>query len=100
MSLFRDAFYLGLGAMSITRERAEKFYDEMMEKGEISKDEAKKFIDEAMKRGEEERKEIQAFMRREMDEMRKDMVIVRRSEFEALEARVKALEEKLQEPQD
>lgn len=97
MSIFKDAFYLGLGAMSMTKEKAEKFYEEMMEKGEMNREEVKKFVEEAMKRGEEERKEMRNLVRDEMNDMRKDFSFVKKSEVEALEARIKELEEKLQQ---
>lgn len=96
MSMFKNAFHLGLGAMSLTREKAEKFYEEMLEKGEMSKDEAKQFIEDAIKRGEEERKEIRSMVRDEITDMRKDFSFARKSELEALEARVKELEAKLE----
>ena len=50
----------------------------------------------AIKKGEEERKEMSKFVREEMEEFRKDWSVVSRTEFEALEARVKELEQKLQ----
>jgi len=95
MSIFKEAFYLGLGAMSLTRERAEKFYDEMIERGETSKEDAKQFIEDAIKKGEEERKEMRNMVRDEINDVRKDFAFVRKSEVEALEARIKELEEKL-----
>jgi len=95
MSIFKEAFYLGLGAMSLTRERAEKFYDEMIAKGETSKEEAKQFIEDAIKKGEEERKEMRCMVRDEINDMRKDFTFVKKSDVEALEARIKELEEKL-----
>ena len=95
MSIFKEAFYLGLGAMSMTREEAEKLYDEMIAKGETSREEAKQFIEDAIKKGEEERKEMRNMVRDEINEMRNDFSFVRKSEFDALEARVKELEVKL-----
>ncbi|MGE5390044.1 MAG: phasin family protein [Deltaproteobacteria bacterium] len=95
MSIFKEAFYLGLGAMSLTRERAEKFYDEMIAKGETSREEAKQFIEDAIKKGEEERKEMRNMVRDEFNEMRNEFSFVRKSDYDALEARVKELEEKL-----
>ena len=48
--MMRKAIYFGLGVISLSREKAEKIYHEMVEKGEMSKDEARKFIDDAVKR--------------------------------------------------
>ena len=94
MRMMRRALYFGLGAMSITRDHAEKFFAEMVEKGEISRDEAKGFVDEAIKRGEVERGELRNTIRQEFDEMKKAFSYVSKSEFEALEKRIRDLEEK------
>ena len=94
--MMKKAFYLGLGVMSMTREKAERFYNEMIEKGHMSGEEAREFVDEAIKKGVEERKEMSKFIREEMDEFKKDWSMVSRAEFEALEARIKELEQKLQ----
>lgn len=93
--MMRKAFLLGLGAMSITREKAERYYNEMIEKGNMSKEEARQFVEEAIKKGEEERQELKSFIKEEVGDFKKDFTVVSRSEFEALEARVKELEQKL-----
>ena len=54
--MMKKAFYLGLGVMSMTRERSERFYNEMVEKGQMSGEEARDFVDEAIKKGEEREK--------------------------------------------
>ena len=33
--MMKKAFYLGLGVMSMTREKAERYYNEMIEKGDL-----------------------------------------------------------------
>ncbi|MGI5921381.1 MAG: phasin family protein [Syntrophomonadaceae bacterium] len=95
MSLFRKAFYLGLGAISLTREKAEKTINEMTEKGEMSREEARKFVDEMIIKGEEQKNEVRRIINDEIDKWRKEFGVVRRSEYEALEARVKQLEDKM-----
>jgi polyhydroxyalkanoate synthesis regulator phasin len=95
MSLMKNAFYLGLGAITLTKEKAEKTINEITEKGEMSTDEAKQFVDEIIQKGEEQKKEIRHIIGEEIDEWRKDFGVVTRAEYEALEARIKKLEEKL-----
>lgn len=94
--MMKKAFYLGLGVMSMTRDRAERFYNEMIEKGQMSKEEARQFVDEAIKKGEEEKKELRNFIREEIESFKQDIPVVTRAEVEALEARIKELEEKIQ----
>ncbi|MGI5912250.1 MAG: phasin family protein [Syntrophomonadaceae bacterium] len=92
----RKAFLFGLGAMSMTRETAERYINEIIEKGQMSTEEARQFVEDAIKKGEDERKEIQKLIREEIGDFKKDFFLVTRAEFEALEARIKELEQKLQ----
>lgn len=96
MSMMKKAVYFGIGALCLTREKAEKFFTDMEAKGEITKDEAQQFVDDVMKRGEEGQKELRKMIRQEVDEIKKEMPLVTKTDFEALEARLKAIEEKLQ----
>ncbi|SHG60688.1 Polyhydroxyalkanoate synthesis regulator phasin [Thermosyntropha lipolytica DSM 11003] len=95
-SLLKKAFYFGLGAMSITREKAEKLINELVERGEMSKEEAKQFIDEALKKGEEEKEALRRMIREEFFNLKNDVAVATKAELEALEARIKALEDRLQ----
>lgn len=95
-SIIKKAMYFGIGAMSITREKAEKFINEMVEKGEMTKEEAKQFIDEAIKKGEEEKDEVRNIIREEFLNLKNDLAVVTKAELEALEARIREIESKLQ----
>ncbi len=97
MNMMRKMMYFGLGAMSMTREKAEKVFSEMVEKGEITSEEARQYVDDAIKKGEEERKEMRKVISEEFDEVRKNFSLVTRSELEAMEQRIKDLEQKLQQ---
>ncbi|MEN6328495.1 MAG: hypothetical protein ABFD18_20080 [Syntrophomonas sp.] len=97
MNMMKKMMYFGLGAMSMTREKAEKVFSEMVEKGEISSEEARQYVDDAIKKGEEERKEMRKVISEEFDEVKKNFSLVTRSELEVLEQRIKDLEQKLQQ---
>lgn len=91
--LLKKAFYLGLGTLSFTKEKAEKFMNEMAEKGEITSEESNKFIDDLIKRGEEAREEIKDFVQHEVKCKHKEMVT--REEYDAVLQRLKDLEDRL-----
>lgn len=95
MSLIKKTFYLGLGALSITKEKAERFIGELEEKGEMSKEEGKEFLDEVMQKGEEQKKEIRSMISESLADFKNDFGVVNRAEFNALEERIKKMEEKL-----
>jgi polyhydroxyalkanoate synthesis regulator phasin len=89
------AMRLGLGAIILTKEKAESFIDEMVERGEISKDEAKQTLDEVMTKGEEYRAEVRAMAQEEIDSWKSRFGAVSRSEYDNLAARITELENKL-----
>jgi len=94
MGMLKKALLLGLGAMSLTREKAEQFYNEVIEKGQMNKEEARQLVDEILKKGEEEKKEIRSYIQEEFNKFKNEFSPVTRAEFEALEARVRELEQK------
>lgn len=65
--LFDKAFNLGLGFYLYSRERIEKFVDEMVDKGEIAKKDARQFASDLVKRGEEQRGQLNSLIRQEAD---------------------------------
>ena len=93
--MMKKMLYFGLGALSMTREKAEKIFSELEEKGEVSKEEAKRFAEEAIKRGEEDKAAVKEMIGKEWRNMKDELPFVKRSEFEALQARVAELETKL-----
>jgi polyhydroxyalkanoate synthesis regulator phasin len=95
--MMKKMIYFGLGALTLTRERAEKVFSEMVEKGEMNRDEAKQWVEDVIKRGEEEKTEFRAAIRKEMEEIRSDFPLVTKADLEAIEARLAAIESKLQQ---
>lgn len=95
MNIFERFINLGLGTFSMTKEKAEKFIDELVERGELNREEAKKTVEELIKKGEEQRDHLRTMMREEMDKWKRDSGSASREEIERLEARIKELEDKL-----
>jgi len=96
-AMMKKMIYFGLGALTLTREKAEKVFSEMVEKGEMNRDEAKQWVEDVIKRGEEEKTELRAAIRKEIDEIRSDFPLVTKADLEAIEARLAAIESKLQQ---
>ncbi len=51
----KDAINLGLGALALTKEKAEEIAKELVKKGKLLESESKALAEELMKRGQEER---------------------------------------------
>lgn len=95
LDFFRRTMLVGLGALSFTKEKAEQLVEELVNRGDIGRDEAKNLLEELKARGEEQAQAVAGIVRREMDRLKGEIGLVNRGELEALEARVKELEERV-----
>ena len=90
--MIEKALYFGLGVISVTREKAEKIVEELVERGEVTKEEAKKTVDELISKGEEEKSNVRSMIRDEVENIKGKWALVNRTEFEELKKRVELLE--------
>ena len=58
--LFKKAFYLGVGAVSVTAEKIESLVDELVQRGAANQSERGKLIDEFMEKAREQEKILSA----------------------------------------
>jgi len=95
LDLMKKGFLAGVGALTMTKERAEELVEEMVKRGEITRSEAAQTIQELMDKGKEQQETIKKSVREEIDKARNDFGFVTKKDYEQLENRVKELEEKL-----
>jgi len=95
MSIFHKFINLGLGAICLTKEKAEYFIDEMVERGEINREDAKQTLDDIIKKGEEQKQEVRSLIQEEIDNWRSKVGVVSKAEYDKLLERVQELESKL-----
>ncbi len=91
-NLLKKSILIGMGAISITREKAEKLAREFEEKGEVTSDEARQFADELVQKGEQERSNLKEAVKREVDNLIRTAGLVTKQEFDQLDIRVRQLE--------
>lgn len=92
--LFKQVFTLGLGAAVITKEQIEKVVDSLVKKGEISANESKDLINQWVEKGEQAKQEMEDVVKTRVNQALSSMDIVTKEEFQELERRVQALENK------
>ena len=95
MSIIDRAINIGLGAIFLTKEKAELFYDELVERGEMNREEAKQAMDDMMQKGEEQREEIRRMVKEEIDSWKNKLGFVTKADLDKLSDRIKELESKL-----
>lgn len=89
----KKSLLFGVGAVTITKEKAEKVVNELVEKGQVSKGEASKLLNDLVEKGEQERKAISETIKVEIEKVKKDIGIVDKNKLEELEKRIIGLEE-------
>lgn len=92
LDLMRKVFLAGLGAMFLTKEKAEEMAEELVRRGELRRDEARNFVDQLLAKGKEQHAQLQETVKREVSRWRTEWGLVTRAEMASLEKRVAELE--------
>ena len=82
---------LGLGVLTLTRDKVVQVVDKLVEAGEVKPEEASTVIDKLVSRGHEEREALREMVQQEMDKLQISPPWVTRSEFEALQKKIDEL---------
>ncbi|MGA7828833.1 MAG: phasin superfamily protein [Geobacteraceae bacterium] len=89
------AFFVGLGAISLSKQKTEEFLAELKKNYRISEEEGKAFLDKAQERVREGRERLAELAEIEVKKVVDTIGLVPRDEFDRLVKRVEELEEKL-----
>ncbi|WP_096440177.1 phasin family protein [Alteribacter populi] len=93
--LLKKGFLLGLGAAVTSKEKAEKYFQELVVKGKVTPDEANEMIDSFVKKGAETEETWNRRTKERAQQIFKDLDLASKTELTALESRVKELEQRL-----
>jgi polyhydroxyalkanoate synthesis regulator phasin len=83
---------IGLGAALLTREAATKFVDDMVKRGSMTREEGKHLFDEMMEKGKQQKQRMDELVAEMVERVLARSDLARRSQLEALEKRLEALE--------
>ncbi len=83
-TFLEKGFLAGIGLLSMTREKAQKFIDELSHEGEVQKSEVKDWVDQLSERGEEERQALRKLIRDEMKKVMDDMGLATKEDIQKL----------------
>jgi len=81
MDIFKRSILLGLGLITLTKEKTEEFLKELMEKGKMSKDEAQNFLNELIEKGKIHKDGLKAEIKEELQKIIKELNLVTRDEL-------------------
>lgn len=97
IELIKKAFYTGLGAAELTREKVEDLARELADKGKVSDSEIKKFVDEMLDKSQERKDQLKKQLEKVTEDALKKMNFASRDDLDALEKR---LSQKIQKQQE
>jgi len=87
----------GLGMAALTKEKVEEFVQELVRAGEVDGEESKQVARSILKHAEEQRDELRRLVEQQVRRVLAGAGMVTKVEYEALEERVKALEQRLEQ---
>lgn len=78
-NLFDDTLNFGFGLFAYSREKLEKFVEQMVEAGKVEKQEARSVMKDLTQKGEEQRSEIRKMISEEVSKTAEDLGLKRDS---------------------
>ncbi|WP_280768703.1 phasin family protein [Salipaludibacillus daqingensis] len=94
-NLLKTGFLLGLGAAVSSKERVDKYVDDLLAKGKVTPKEADELYQSLLKKGEETEEQWNSRTKEKMRSVMEDLNIVSRDEFIGLKEKVEILEKKI-----
>ena len=81
----------GLGAMSMTKEKAEEIFDEYVEKGKAQKDQRPGFVKDLMDRAEKSKKDMEKLISEQIDKALAKQPLATKDDINRIEAKLDQL---------
>lgn len=94
--ILEKTFYMGLGALTITKEVAEKWIDELIEKGKVSREKGSQMVKDLVTKAEKEKKILDDKIHRSIESTIKKLNLPTRQELEEINKKIDHLQKELQ----
>jgi len=95
--LIERSLLLGLGALSMTRDKVVHLVNELAKEGEVKPEEVPDIVDRLVARGEQDREELRRMVREELDRLRIRVPLASRKDIEDLSHKIDELAAKVEE---
>lgn len=95
--LIEKSMLLGLGVLTLTKEKVAQAVNSLVEEGEVKAEDAPSIIDRLVTRGEEEREELRKLMREELDKLRVRAPMASHKDIEELGQKIDELAARVDE---
>ena len=91
MDIFKEAVEIGLGALVLTKEKAEKIANDLVKKGKLKKLEGASLFKEIVKKGKTEEKEIKTSIAKIVNATLSKLNVANQADIRRLENEIKNL---------
>ncbi len=98
--ILKKTMLFSAGIASMTREKMEKFAEEMVKRGEISEKEGRELVDDLIARSKKARQDFEDSVTNAVAKTLEKLNIPQRSEIESLRARIEELEKSKEDKKD
>jgi polyhydroxyalkanoate synthesis regulator phasin len=95
MDIIRKAVLLGMGVISLTKDKAEEVVDDLIKRGEIASTEKFKTVDTLLKEADKQEKELQRKILGAVQKVVADMGLPTRKDMEEIAETLKKIESKI-----
>ncbi len=95
MDIIRKAVFLGLGAISLTKDKADEIVDDLIKRGEVASAERFKTVDRLLKEADKQEKELQRRIDSTVQKVVADMGLATRRDLEEIAETLKKIEARM-----
>lgn len=95
--LIEKSMLLGLGVLTLTRDKVVQAVNSLVEEGQVQAEEAPGIIDKLVARGEEEREELRKLMRDELAKLRAHSPVASQKDIKVLGQKIDDLAARMDE---
>lgn len=95
LELLKKTYLMGLGLTTVTREKLEEIVDELIKRGEIAEQDRTHVLQDLLDKAREQQQRLGQTIRENVRKVVQELGLPTRTQFQELERRVKALEDKL-----
>jgi len=95
LNLIEKPFYFGLGVFAYSKEKIEKFANELAKSGKIDKNDVESFVVEMLERGKDQKSEIRKILKDEIAKVLENMNIAKKTDVVSEESIRRIIKEEL-----
>ncbi|MEW6326566.1 MAG: phasin family protein [Thermodesulfobacteriota bacterium] len=95
MDIIKKAMLLGLGVISLTKEKAEELVDDLIKRGEVAREEKFKMVDKLLKEAEKQEKELVGKLTEAVQKVITNLGLPTKKDLEEISKRLEDIEKRI-----